>query len=135
MPGSGALAPGCEAHPGAAAAADAPGALAQAVRLTICCSPAAGPVVAFRGRTPLIYLVCLFASPLALLLIGKPFQFAINLILWLLALVFAITVVLVVPVGVGFWGLGVLHAVLAVNNHRAEKRNRALIDAVKGSRA
>lgn len=83
----------------------------------------------------MIYLVCLFASPLALLLIGKPFQFVINLILWLLAVVFAITIVGFIPFGVGFWGVGVLHAVLAVNNHRAEKRNQALINAMKGSRS
>jgi len=83
----------------------------------------------------MIYLVCIFFSPLALLLIGKPFQFAFNLVLWLLAVIFSLTIVGFIPFGVGFWGVAVLHAVLAVNNHRAEKRNRALIDAMKGSRA
>lgn len=82
----------------------------------------------------MIYLVCLFFSPLALLLIGKPFQFAINLILWLLAVIFAVTIIGFIPFGVGFWGVGALHAVLAVNNHRAEKRNQAIIDAMKGTR-
>lgn len=83
----------------------------------------------------MIYLVCIFFSPLSLLLIGKPIQFVLNLILWLLAVVATLTIVGFIPFGVGFWGVGVLHAVLAVNNHRAEKRNRALIDAMKGSRA
>lgn len=82
----------------------------------------------------MIYLVCLFASPLALLFIGKPIQFVINLILWLLAVVFALTIIGFIPFGLGFWGVGVAHAVLAVNNHRAEKRNRQLIDAMKGGR-
>ncbi len=82
----------------------------------------------------MIYLVCIFASPLALLLIGKPIQFVLNLVLWILAVIFAITIIGFIPFGVGFWGVGVLHAVLAVNNHRADKRSRALIEAMKGNR-
>lgn len=83
----------------------------------------------------MIYLVCIFFSPLALLLIGKPFQFVVNLILWLLAVIATLTIFGFIPFGVGFWGVGALHAVLTVNNHRAERRNRALIDAMKGGRA
>lgn len=82
----------------------------------------------------LIYLVCIFLSPLALLLIGKPIQFVANLVLWLLAVIFSLTIIGFFPFGVGFWGVAVLHAVLAVNNHRADRRNKALIDAVKGGR-
>ncbi len=29
------------------------------------------------------------------------------------------------------WAIGVAHAILAVNSHKADKRNRALIDAIK----
>jgi hypothetical protein len=108
--------------------------LAAAAESPICLRAEAGlmPVGMERG---LIYLVCIFLSPLALLLIGKPIQFVVNLVLWLLAVIFSLTIIGFIPFGVGFWGVAVLHAILAVNNHRAEKRNRALIDAMKGGRA
>ena len=75
--------------------------------------------------------VAVFSAGLAV----QAVQFFINLILWLLAVIFAITIIGFIPFGVGFWGVGVLHAVLAVNNHRAEKRNQALINAMKGTRS
>lgn len=111
-----------------------PKVLAAVADLTICLPAEAGllPVGTERG---LIYLVCIFLSPLSLLLIGKPIQFVVNLVLWVLAVIFSLTIIGFFPFGVGFWGVAVLHAILTVNNHRAEKRNRALIDAMKGSRA
>jgi hypothetical protein len=83
----------------------------------------------------MIYILCIFISPVALLLVGKPFQALFNLLFWLTALVLLITIFLFWPFGIGAWAIGVVHAILVVNNHRAEKRNRALIDAMKSGRS
>ena len=83
----------------------------------------------------MIYLLAIFISPLALFVIGKPFQGIINLLFYLAALVLLVTIVLFIPFGIGAWAIGVAHAVLAVNSHKADKRNRALIDALKGGKS
>jgi hypothetical protein len=80
----------------------------------------------------MIYLACIFISPLALLLIGKPFQAIISLFFWLAAVILLITVFLFVPFGFGAWAIGALHAILAVNNHRNEKRTREMVEAMRG---
>lgn len=79
----------------------------------------------------MIYLACIFVSPLALLLVGKPFQAIINAIFYIAAWVFLITIVLFVPFGIAAWGIAVLHAILAVNSHKADKRNQKVIDAMR----
>ncbi|MFB4325986.1 YqaE/Pmp3 family membrane protein [Paenibacillus sp. HGF5] len=62
------------------------------------------------------YLLCLI-PPLAILSCGKPGQFLLNIILTLCAYV---------P--------GVIHAILVVNNYKADKRNEKLIRAIQNQR-
>ncbi|MGG4096225.1 YqaE/Pmp3 family membrane protein [Paenibacillus lautus] len=62
------------------------------------------------------YLLCLI-PPLAILSCGKPGQFLLNIILTLCAYV---------P--------GVIHAILVVNNYKADKRNEKLIQAIQNSK-
>ncbi len=77
----------------------------------------------------MIYLLAFFCSPLALLLTGKPVQALANLILYLLSIVFWVTIIFH-TVGFMLWALGVLHAVLAINNARADRRTRRLLAAL-----
>ncbi len=79
----------------------------------------------------MIYLLAIFISPLALLLTGKWFQAIINLVFYVVAIVLWVTIIFAWG-GFVVWAIGVLHAVLAINSHKADKRNQALIDAVKG---
>jgi hypothetical protein len=81
----------------------------------------------------MIYFIAIFCSPLALLLIGKPFQAVLNLILYVLSIVFWITIILH-SVGFALWAVAFVHAVLSVNSHKADKRNRRLIDSLSGPR-
>ena len=60
------------------------------------------------------YLLALILPPLAVLLCGKPIQFVLNIFLCLL-----------------FWIPGVVHAILVVNSHLADVRNKKLIKAIK----
>jgi uncharacterized membrane protein YqaE (UPF0057 family) len=53
----------------------------------------------------MLYLLCLIFPPLAVLLVGKPIQALINLVLCLF-----------------FWIPGVIHAVLVVNEKKADRR-------------
>ncbi|HYB08658.1 MAG TPA: hypothetical protein VEJ16_03190 [Alphaproteobacteria bacterium] len=78
----------------------------------------------------MIYLVAIFMSPLALALIGKPFQSLVNLVIYCLAILLLVTLIFAWA-GALFWLIGVVHAILAINAHNADKRNRALIEAVK----
>jgi hypothetical protein len=78
----------------------------------------------------MLYLLAIFCAPLALLFVGKWFQAILNFVLYATAFVFAITIILF-KFGVVAWLVGVVHAVLVINNHRAEKRSRALIEAVR----
>jgi hypothetical protein len=81
----------------------------------------------------MIYLVAIFCSPLALLLAGKPFQALANLILYVLSIAFWLTIIFH-TIGFFLWAVGLLHAVLTINHHNAEKRNRRLIAAMAQSR-
>ena len=63
----------------------------------------------------MLYVLALVFPPLAVLLCGKIAQAPLNLLLCLLGLV---------P--------GIIHAVLVVNQHHADKRNDRLIQAVRG---
>ncbi len=78
----------------------------------------------------MIYLLAFFCSPLALLLTGKPFQAIANLILYLLSIVCWITIILH-HAGFLLWLIAVIHAVLAIENARAERRNRRLVNAAR----
>lgn len=76
----------------------------------------------------MIYLLAFFCSPLALLLAGKPVSAIFNLILYLLSIVCWITIVFH-HAGFLLWAIAVLHAVLAINNAREERRARRIIEA------
>ena len=78
----------------------------------------------------MIYLLAFFCSPLALLLTGKPFQALANFILYVLSIVFWITIILH-SLGFLLWGIAVLHAVLAINHAREERRVRRIIQATQ----
>lgn len=80
----------------------------------------------------MIYLAAIFISPLALLLIGKWFQAILNLILYVAACILVITVFFA---WAGFicWVVGVAHAVLVINSHKAEKRHKEMLGAMEKS--
>jgi uncharacterized membrane protein YqaE (UPF0057 family) len=59
------------------------------------------------------FALCILLPPLAVLLAGKPFAALINIPLTFLG-----------------WIPGVVHAFFVVNNAEAEKRHRAMIDAM-----
>jgi hypothetical protein len=81
----------------------------------------------------MIYLVAIFCSPLALLLIGKPFQAAANLALYGLAFLFWISIFLF-HFGFLVWLIAVVHAILAINSYKADKRNEDIIAAMSDYR-
>jgi len=61
-----------------------------------------------------LYLVAILLPPLAVLLCGKPIQALLNVVL---------TLLLYIP--------GLIHAILVVNNHYADKRTNRVIKAMK----
>ena len=60
------------------------------------------------------YFLAIILPPLAVLLCGKPVQFILNIFLTLL-----------------FWIPGVIHAILVVNSHLADKRAEKIVQAVQ----
>lgn len=62
----------------------------------------------------MLYLLAILLPPLAVLLCGKPFQAILNVLL---------TIAFYVP--------GLIHALLVVNSHHADKRNQRLIDEMR----
>lgn len=60
------------------------------------------------------YIIAIFLPPLAVFLCGKPFQALLNILLTLM-----------------FWVPGVIHALLVVNGHLADKRTDRIVDALK----
>lgn len=56
------------------------------------------------------YLLAIIFPPLAVLFCGKPIQFLLNILLCLL-----------------FWFPGVIHAILVVSSHLADKRTDRII--------
>jgi len=62
------------------------------------------------------YLLAIILPPLAVFLCGKPVQTILSVILTLC-----------------FWIPGVIHALLVVHSHLADKRNKELIKAIKES--
>jgi hypothetical protein len=83
----------------------------------------------------MIYLLAIFIPWLALLLYGRVFQAIVNFLMWAFAIV-----ILVVSLGIAhalsamLWLLCVVHAILAINAAKQDRRNRALIDAIERSR-
>jgi uncharacterized membrane protein YqaE (UPF0057 family) len=62
----------------------------------------------------MLYLIAILLPPVAVALAGKPFQAILNLVL---------TLMLYLP--------GLLHALLVVHNHYADKRAARIADAMK----
>ena len=79
----------------------------------------------------MIYLLALFCSPLALLLAGRPISALFNFILYILSIVFWITIIFH-SAGFLLWAVAFVHAVLAINNDREERRARRIVEAMRG---
>lgn len=62
----------------------------------------------------MLYLIALLLPPVAVLLVGKPFQALLNLILTIL-----------------LWLPGAIHACLVVHEHYNEKRAKRIIAAMR----
>ena len=60
------------------------------------------------------YLLAILLPPVAVLLCGKPMQALLSVLLTLC-----------------LWVPGIIHAILVVNSHNADKRNEKLIEAVR----
>jgi hypothetical protein len=76
----------------------------------------------------MIYLIAIFCSPVALLLAGKPISAIFNLILYILSIVCWITIILHTA-GFVLWLLAFVHAVLAINSAREDRRARWIANA------
>jgi uncharacterized membrane protein YqaE (UPF0057 family) len=63
----------------------------------------------------MIYLLAILLPPVAVLMVGKPGQALLNLVFTLF-----------------FWVPGIIHALLVVSAAQADKRNQAVVDAIKG---
>ena len=59
------------------------------------------------------YIIAIILPPLAVLLCGKPIQFILNIFLTLM-----------------FWIPGMIHALLVVHSHLADKRTEKIIRAI-----
>ncbi len=66
----------------------------------------------------MLYIVAFFLPPLAVLLSGKPIQALVNFFLCFL-----------------FWMPAVIHALLVVRDHYADRRARKIVRAIKASNA
>jgi uncharacterized membrane protein YqaE (UPF0057 family) len=64
----------------------------------------------------MLYLLAILLPPVAVLLVGKPFQAILNIVLTLC-----------------FWVPGIIHAVLVVLDHKQEKRTDRIIAATRGA--
>ena len=83
----------------------------------------------------MIYLVAIFIPWLALLLMGRVFQAILNFALWLFAiLILVLSLGIFHGVSALLWLMCVVHAILAINAAKQDRRNRALIDAIARSR-
>ncbi len=78
----------------------------------------------------MIYLIAIFCSPLALLLTGKPISALFNFILYILAIVCWVTVIFF-HAGFLLWLIAFVHAVLAINSAREDRRARWIADAAR----
>lgn len=64
----------------------------------------------------MLYLLAILLPPVAVFLCGKPIQGVLNILLTLM-----------------FWIPGVIHAILVVNTHLADKRTDRIVKAVKST--
>ncbi len=80
----------------------------------------------------MLYLLSFFIPPLALLLAGMPFQAIISFVLWISS--FFGLLFFVWP-GVFLWMIAVIHAILMIQNRRAEKRTERIVEAIRGEDA
>lgn len=62
----------------------------------------------------MIYLAAILLPPVAVLFLGKPVQAILNLVLTLF-----------------FWLPGIIHAILVINHHNAEKRHKETLEALR----
>jgi TM2 domain-containing membrane protein YozV len=76
----------------------------------------------------MMYLLAIFCSPLALLFTGKPIQAILNFVLWIVSIVCWITIVLH-SIGFALWAIAFIHAVLAINSAREDRRARWIANA------
>jgi uncharacterized membrane protein YqaE (UPF0057 family) len=70
------------------------------------------------GDKPMLYLLAIVLPPVAVLLVGRPFQALINLILTCF-----------------FWLPGAIHAILVVNEKKADKRMKKQVRLMAKERA
>jgi hypothetical protein len=83
----------------------------------------------------MIYLVALFVPWFALMLIGRVFQAIVNFVLCTFAvLILVLSLGIFHGVSAILWLLCVVHAILAINAAKQDRRNRALIDAIARNR-
>ena len=75
-----------------------------------------------------MYLLAIFCSPLALLFTGKPIQAILNFVLWIVSIVCWMTIVLH-SIGFALWAIAFIHAVLAINSAREDRRARWIANA------
>ena len=78
----------------------------------------------------MLVILAFFVSPLALLLAGMPFQALINFVIYVGSFV---GVLLFVWPGVLLWGIGVVHAILMIQNRRADRRAQRIVEAIEKS--
>ncbi len=78
----------------------------------------------------MIYLVAIFCSPLALLLTGKPISALFNGILYLLSILCWVTLIFS-HAGFVLWLVAFVHAVLAINSAREDRRARWIANAAR----
>jgi hypothetical protein len=81
----------------------------------------------------MIYFLALFCSPLALLFAGKPISALFNLILWVLALAFTLSIIFF-HIGFLLWGLAFVHAAMAISDVREDRRARRIMRAMRWQR-
>ncbi len=60
------------------------------------------------------YVLAFVLPPLAVLLVGKPIQALLNLVLTLLG-----------------WVPGIIHALIVISNYKADRRTDKVVDALK----
>jgi hypothetical protein len=78
----------------------------------------------------MIYLIAIFCSPLALLLEGRPLSAMFNAVIWLLSVICWITIIFH-HAGFVLWLVAFVHAVLAINSARQDRRARWIASAYR----
>ena len=64
------------------------------------------------------YFLAIILPPVAVLLCGKPIQFILNILLTFC-----------------FWVPGIIHAIMVVNSHLADKRTSRIVSAIEHNKA